>query len=754
MKTLVVGGGPAGLYYGILARKLDPSHEVEVFERNALGDTFGWGVVFSDQTLGALQEADPESFAEIEQSFAYWNDIDVFIGDACVRSTGHGFCGLARKRLLEILERRAVALGVKVHHDVEIDDVEALRASCDLLLASDGVNSRIRERYAASFGPSVDWRKCKFAWLGMDTPFPAFTFLFRENEHGVFSVHAYPFDAERSTFIVECREETYRAAGLDRLDEDGIIAYMEALFAEDLAQAGGPNGPARLLRNRTFWRTFPTVRNASWRHENVLLVGDAAHTAHFSIGSGTKLAMEDAIALVAALRDHPGAPIATVLDAYEAARRPEVERIQTSAQTSLEWFEHLGRYIRQDPLTFAFSLLTRSKRITYGELNTRDPALVARVRTQWGAPPAFAPLRIREVELPNRIVVSPMCQYSAVDGRVDDWHLVHLGSRAVGGAGLVIAEATGVSPDGRISLGCAGLWNEAHAAAWKRVVDFVHARSSAKIGIQLAHAGRKGATGLPWEDGGAPLPPEQAWELLAPSPVAYDARSQVPRAMDRADMDRVRDAFVRSTELAEAAGFDVVEVHLAHGYLLNTFLSALSNHRTDEYGGDVHGRLRFPLEVVRAVRAAWPAHKPLFARISATEWAPGGLTDEERIVLANALTEAGVDLIDCSAGGVVPYQKPVYGRMFQVPFSDQIRHEAGAADGQRKPAGVRTMAVGNVQNVDQAHTIVGSGRADLVAIARGHLADPYLALHAAAEEGHDVAWPPQYLAAKPSRRKG
>lgn len=743
MRSAVIGGGPAGLYYGILVRKLDPTHEVTIWERNRLGDTFGWGVVFSDQTLGTLEAADPESYREIAASFAYWRDIDIWLGDRHLRSTGHGFCGLRRTRLLEILERRAVELGCVVHHEREVDEFEPLLADYDLVLAADGVNSRVRTRYADTFQPAVDWRKCKFIWLGCDRAFPAFTFLFRENDAGLFQVHAYPFDARTSTFIVECREEVWRRAGLEQADEAASIAYFERLFADDLRGA-------RLLGNRSPWRTFPTIRCARWWHRNLVIAGDAAHTAHFSIGSGTKLAMEDIIALVDTLKASPGLPVPAVLERYDAARRPEVERLQAAAQTSLEWFENSARYAGFDLPTFAFSLLTRSKRITWDDLSQRDPGLMATVSANWKAKhggtgvPAFTPLTLRGVTLPNRLVVSPMCQYSAVDGLANDWHLVHLGSRAVGGAGLVFAEATAVSPEGRITPGCAGIWSEAHARAWARVVDFVHAHSEARIGLQLAHAGRKGACARPWE-GDLPLPAGEAWETLAPSAIPFAPGWPTPRAMDRADLDRVRAAFARAAELADRAGFDVVELHMAHGYLLSTFLSALSNHRTDGYGGDIHGRLRFPLEVVRAVRAAWPAEKPLFVRISATEWAPGGLTDAERLEIARAFAAEGVDVVDCSGGGVVPWQKPVYGRMFQVPFADLLRNEGG----------VRTMAVGNVQDVDQANTILAAGRADLVAMARAHLADPYLAMHAAARYELDEApWPRPYRAARPGRRKG
>ncbi len=743
MNIVIVGGGPAGLYFGLLMKLQDPGHRVRIFERNRAGDTFGWGVVFSDQTLGIFAHADPTSHAEIRANFAYWNDIDVHWKGEVVRSTGHGFCGLARVKLLEILERRAVALGCEVQHEVEVDDLDAF-ADADLILAADGVNSRIRSRHADHFQPDIDWRRCKFAWLGTDKRLDAFTFFFRENAAGLFQVHAYPFDATTSTFIVECREEVWRRAGLDEADEAATVRYFEALFAEDL-------GPHRLLANGSAWRTFPTVRNARWVKDNIVLVGDAAHTAHFSIGSGTRLAMEDAVVLAEAFASRPGEAVPTVLAAYEAARRPDVARLQTSAQTSLEWFENSARYRDLAPLPFTFSLMSRSKRLTWDELAKRDTDLMRDVRDEWSRTrgttatvPVFTPLTLRGLTLPNRIVVSPMCQYSAIDGVPDDWHLVHLGSRAMGGAGLLVCEATGISPDGRITPGCTGLWSPAQLAGWKRIVDFVHAGSQARIGLQIGHAGRKAACGVPWE-GGAPLPSHEAWPLLAPSALPYGPHSQVPIAMTDADRARVLEDFIRAASLAEEAGFDLLELHMAHGYLLSSFISALTNHRTDAYGGSIERRMRFPVEVAEAVRRVWPAHKPLAARISATEWAPGGLNDPERVVIAQMLAASGVDILDCSAGGVVPEQRPVYGRMFQVPFSDQIRHEAG----------VRTMTVGNIVDADQCNTILAAGRADLCVLARAHLANPYLTLHAAEKYGHDEQfWPNQYLAAKPRSRKG
>jgi anthraniloyl-CoA monooxygenase len=762
MRVEIIGGGPAGLYFGILLKLRDPQHDVRIWERNATGETFGWGVVFSAQTLGHFDEADPVTAAEIRENFAWWDDIDVFVRDEHVRSSGHEFCGLARVTLLEILVRRATQLGCVIADGTDVDDAtfDQLRSTSDLVVAADGVNSRIRARFSDVFQPVVDPRRCRFTWLGTDVRLPAFTFLFEENEHGLFQVHAYPFVAEgadpingaRSTFIVECTEEVWRRAGLDTASEQAVLAYLHALFGRHLH--GG-----KLLTNRSLWRSFPNVRCGRWAFENVVLVGDAVHTAHFSIGSGTKLAMEDVIALDAALAGTSDVPAA--LQQYEQTRRPEVERLQTSAQTSLEWFEHSARYMQHSVNRLTFGLMTRSKRITWDELKKRDPTFVQAVRDEWCAEhgvsprdPIHTPLQLRGLTLPNRIVVSPMCQYSADDGVPNDWHLVHLGSRLLGGAGLVFTEATAVSPEGRITPGCTGLWNEEQADAWRRIVRFAHQQCAARgedgvtrpaIGVQLGHAGRKASCALPWVRNGAPLTEaEGPWQVWGPMAEPYDDASPTPHAMTRADMLQVCDDFVAAATRAAAIGFDVLELHCAHGYLLNTFLSALTNRREDAWGGSLENRLRFPLEVVAAVRAVWPADRPLAVRISATEWTPGGMTDAERTVLVRALSDAGVDLIDCSAGGVVPQQRPVYGRMFQVPFADQVRNEGN----------IRSMAVGNIQTADQANTILAAGRADLVAMARGHLADPYFGLHAAGSSGFDAPWPVQYRAAAPRVRKG
>lgn len=747
MRIACIGGGPGSLYFSILMKKAFPDAEIVVTERNRPDDTFGWGVVFSDETLGHFEKADPETYAAIRASFAYWSDIDTWVGGRRVRSSGHGFCGLSRKRLLEVFHARARALGVELRFQQEVSGPAAF-PDADLVVAADGVHSGVRTAWQDRFRPTIRWGKCRFSWLGTTKPLDAFTFVFRENEHGLFAVHAYPFEKGLSTWIVECREETWKRAGLDRADDAETVAYVERLFADHLEGH-------RVLPNRSVWRVFPEVRCERWHVGNVVLLGDAVHTAHFSIGSGTKLAMEDAIALVDAFRAHGTADVERVLATYEARRRPEVERLQRSAATSQAWFEDVARWREQDPETFVFNLMTRSLRIGWDNLARRDPALVERVRAAFAAregvaagplgtvpPPLFAPLTLRGLTLQNRVVVSPMCQYSAVDGRPGDWHLVHLGSRAVGGAGLVMAEATAVEPAGRITPGCTGLWDEAQVDGWRRVTDFVHAHSAAKIGLQIGHAGRKASCAVPWE-GGQPLVGDRAWPVVGPSPVPFLPDGPVPVALDRAGMDRVVTAFVAAADRAQRAGFDVLELHMAHGYLLSSFLSPLSNRRTDAFGGPLEHRLRFPLEVLEAVRATWPADRPLFVRISASDWMPdgSGTTDAEAVEVARALAAAGCDVVDVSSAGNVRESQPRYGRMYQVPFADRIRHEAK----------VRVMAVGGIETADHVNTVLAAGRADLVAIARAHLRDPYLTMAAGAAYGvHGAPWPRQYLAARPA----
>ncbi|MGH7565781.1 MAG: FAD-dependent monooxygenase, partial [Gemmatimonadota bacterium] len=672
------------------------------------------------------------------RAFFHWDDIDVHYKGEVLSSTGHGFSGLERRALLEILAGRCQALGAELSFESEIEAPERL-TDADLVVGADGVNSTIRERWRRVFQPTIDLRPNKFVWLGTTHPFPAFKFYFKYDASGLWRVHAYRYSDDRSTFIVETTDETLARSGLEDRPEADTLAFCEELFATEL------DGHA-LIANRSVWRSFPTLTCGAWSHENVVLIGDAAHTAHFSVGSGTKLAMEDAIALVAALGAHASVPAA--LAAYQEERRPLVASLQRAAKASLVWFEGTERYMETEPIQFAFNLLTRSLRITHEDMKTRDPAFTARV-DRWFAeraaeqsgvdvpldpppPPLFTPYRIRELLLPNRVVVSAMCQYSAEDGTPNDWHFVHLGSRAIGGAGLVMAEMTDVSAEGRISPGCAGLYRDEHVEGWKRIVDFVHAYSHAAIGIQLGHAGRKGSTRLAWEGADEPLA-EGGWEVLAPSPIPWAEANPVPRAMERADMDAVIHDHVRAAERADAAGFDLLEVHMAHGYLLATFISPLTNRREDGYGGSVADRMRFPLEVLDAVRAAW-LKKPLSVRISAVDWAPGGQEIEDSLEVARLLKAHDVDLVDVSAGQTVPFAKPRYGRQFQTPFSDRIRHEVR----------VPTMAVGNISSFMDVNTILAAGRADLCALARAHLWDPYWARNAAWRMGYALPWPDPY----------
>ncbi len=753
MKIACIGGGPGGLEFAILMKTRWPDAEVVVHERNKADDTFGWGVVFSDETLDNVRVADPQTVAAIERNFVRWEDIDTTVrGDKTV-STGHGFCGVSRKVLLQELHARCHELKVELKFESVIGSIDEL-SDCDLIVAADGVNSEVREQHAAAFKPTVEMGKCRFAWFGTDLDLEAFTFLFVESPDGLFMVHAYPFqkgDENRGTWIVECHEETWRAAGLDTATEEESIAYCQKLFKKWLGKKHS------LLGNRSVWRQFPTVVNEKWHTKNLVLLGDAAHTAHFSIGSGTKLAMEDAIALANAFGDpkerKKPLPVDEALPAYQEARYVDVLKTQKAAQTSLEWFENAQRYLKQKPLRFTFNLLTRSKRITYDNLALRDPELVEAVARDFakraGAkirkndavlPPAFTPLSLRELELDNRIVVSPMCQYSASDGRINDWHLVHYGSRAIGGAGLVITEMTDVSESGRITRGCAGLWGDDHVVAWRRVVDFVRENSNAAIGVQLAHAGRKGSSFHPWEGPDVPLTGEDAWETMAPSALAWDEGWPVPKEMARLEMDKVLDQFVHSVKLAEECGFDLVELHMAHGYLLSSFLSPMSNQRDDEYGGSLENRARYPLEVFAACRDVWPNSKPMAVRISATDWlGDEGFTAAEAVEFSTMLQAAGCDLIDVSTAGNTPRSKPIYGRMYQAPYAELIRHEVG----------IPTMAVGAILGADHANTLLGAGRCDLTALGRPHLREPYLALGAATRYGIEVEWPGQYLLGKP-----
>ena len=752
MRIAVVGGGPGGLYFSALAKQLDPTHEITVWERNAPDDTFGFGVVFSDETLGGIEHADERIYAKMADQFARWDDIDIHYRNTVHTSGGQGFAAMSRKELLHILQKRCQELGVDVRFRTPAPDVDDLSAQYDLVIASDGINSAIRTRHAESFQPSLDRRNNKFMWLGTDKVFEAFEFIICHTPHGIMQIHGYPFGDQGSTFIVEMHEDVWRNAGFDVFadrefapgeNDEKSIALVRELFADIL-------DGHEVLANNSKWINFTTVRNESWRHENIVLIGDAAHTAHFSIGSGTKLAMEDALALVACL--HENDSLTAGLDAYESERRPVVLSVQRAAQASLEWFESIAHYTDQEPAQFAFNLLTRSRRITYDNLRLRDPGFADDIdrwyTTDQNAPsgdvrpPMFYPYRIKEVEIPNRIMVSSMDMYSAVDGVPGDFHLVHLGSKALGGAGLVMSEMVCVSPEGRITPGCTGLYTAEQETSWTQIVDFIHTRSQAKIGVQLGHSGRKGSTKLMWEGIDNPLD-EGNWDLIAPSALPYGPDSHTPREVSEAELDTIEAQFVDAAAAAARAGFDVLELHCAHGYLLSSFLSPLSNTRTDQYGGSLENRLRYPLRVFDAIKAAWPADRPLSVRISATDWVEGGNTIDNAVAIARAFAEHGADIINVSSGQVVKHEKPAFGRSYQTPFADRIRNEVGADHP------VAIVAVGAISSYDDANSVLLAGRADLVAIGRAHLYNPHWTLHAAAEQGYTgpgVTWPNQFAA--------
>ncbi len=747
MKALCLGGGPAGLYFAISLKLRQPDAQVTVLERNRPDDTFGWGVVLSDETLDNLEANDPVSAAEIRANFAYWDDIALYHQGQKLVSTGHGFCGIGRKKLLLLLQARARELGIELKFETDVDSASAYMDDYDIIVASDGLNSKTRTEFAGAFKPDIDVRKCHFVWLGTHQKFDdAFTFIFKKTEHGWIWVHAYQFDDDTATFLVECGPETYENFGFDRMTQQESIATLEEVFAEYL-------GGHSLMTNANHirgsaWIRFPRVLCEKWHHKNVVLMGDAAASAHFSIGSGTKLAVESAVALAELVTTEP--TLERAFERYQEERRLEVLRLQSAARNSLEWFEDVERYLDLDPVQLNYSLLTRSQRISHENLRQRDPDWLRSAegwfQSQAGVGPnepvrvpMFAPFRLRGMDLKNRVVVSPMAQYKAVDGCPTDWHFVHYAERAKGGAGLVYTEMTCVSPTGRITPGCPGLYAPEHEAAWRRLVDFVHAETQAKICCQIGHSGRKGSTQLGWEEMDAPLK-DGNWELISASPIPWSAKNAVPREMTRADMDAVTAEFVAATQMSERAGFDMIELHAAHGYLISSFISPVSNRREDEYGGSLENRMRYPLEVFRAMRAAWPEDKPMSVRISANDWVgEDGVTPDEAVEIARLFEAAGADIIDVSAGQTSKQARPVYGRMFQTPFSDRIRNEAKIA----------TMAVGNIYEADHVNSILLAGRADLVCLARPHLADPYWTLHAGAQIGDRLEhWPAPYEAGR------
>ena len=756
MKIVCIGGGPAGLYFALLMKKQNPEHQITVVERNRPYDTFGWGVVFSDATMQSMRKWDPETAATIEDAFNHWDDIELVFKGRKIRTTGHGFVGIGRKKMLNILQDRCVELGVELVFEHEVTGDEEF-PDADLIISSDGVNSRIRNKYADVFQPDMVVRPNRFIWLGTTKAFEAFTFDFRRTEHGWFQAHIYRFDDNTSTFIVETTDEVFQAHGIDKMDQDQSIAFCEKLFAETL-DGHRLMTNARHLRGSA-WLNFGRLICGKWSHFNgnshVVLMGDSAHTAHFAIGSGTKLAIDDAIELTNQfnIAGHDAKNIPAVLEAYEEVRRVDVARIQNAARNAMEWFEVVGtRYADTlEPEQFMYSMLTRSQRISHENLRLRDKDWLEGYE-RWFAeragapaqpngkpiPPMFTPYRIRGLTLNNRVIVSPMAMYSAKDGMPNDFHLVHLGSRAMGGAALVFPEMICVSPDARITPGCLGLWNEEQKEGYRRLVDFVHNDTPAKIGIQLGHAGRKGATKVAWE--GTDQPVEQGgWPLISASAIPYLPHSDVPRAATKEDLERIKADFVQATKWADEVDFDILELHCAHGYLLSSFLSPLTNLRDDDYGGDHAGRAKYPLEVFHAIRAVWPEEKPISVRLSTNDWYEGGNTPEDAAIFAAMFKEAGADLIDCSSGQVVKQEKQVFGRMWQTPFSDKIRNEVQ----------VPTIAVGAISEADHANSVIAAGRADLCAIARPHLADPSFVMHEAAKVGYSgQVWPKQYYASR------
>lgn len=741
MKISVIGGGPGGLYFAILAKKQWPDWTINVFERNRADDTFGFGVVFSDQTLGFLDEYDNASYESIRRSFAYWDDVDVHYNGHVLRCAGNGFCGCSRLTLLQLLHERATSLGVELHFEHEIKGEQSLPDS-DLIVAADGLASLIRTKYQDEFGTEIITRSNYFCWLGSTRPLDAFKYFFRETEHGIIVMHAYQYESGRSTWVCEMQPQTWEAFGFGSMDEDDYARKLESIFSAEL-------DGHKFIVNRSLWRQFPEIRNSTWVKDNIVLLGDAQHTAHFSIGSGTKLAMESAIALFNSLKRNGN--VEAALAAFDVERRPDVEITQHAADVSLAWFETMDEHWDVEPEKFAFQVMSRSKQITYENLRLRDPKFVERVEAGFiqaqrndgytiesGTPPMFAPYRLRELSLVNRVVMSPMAQYSATDGMPGDWHLVHYGSRAIGGAGLIYTEMTCPSPEARITPGCTGLWTDEQRDAWARVVNFVHEQTKAKVCMQIGHAGRKGSTHLGWDGMDLPLESNN-WPLVSASALPYREESAIPAELDLATMDEIKQQFVAATRRADAAGFDMVEMHAAHGYLLASFISPLTNHRGDEFGGDIDARMRYPLDVFRAMRSAFPPHKPMSVRLSAADWSPGGITENDLIRACELLKEAGVDAINVSTGQTVSDDKPVYGRMFQVSFADKVKHRVG----------IPVIVAGNITNADQVNTILLSGRADLVALARPHLSHPHFVLEAAARYGYtDQFWPNPYLSGK------
>lgn len=735
MKITVIGGGPGGLYFSILTKKAMPSCEIDVYEQNKPDDSFGFGVVFSDETLGEFLTRDTESYELIRSKFAYWDDIVVARDGEQVSVAGNGFCGCSRKTLLQLLHQRCKEEGVNLHFEANITNLNQFKDS-DIIVACDGIGSSIRTQFESDFETKVELKKNKFVWMGSTKPLDAFTYFFRSTPKGAFVAHTYQYEEGMSTWIFECSPQTWENFGFDTFNEEDTTQKLQEIFKEELDGHG-------LITNKSHWRQFPHVTNGKWYKDNIVLLGDAKATAHYSIGSGTKLAMECAIALSDAIVENPNNfPVA--FENYEKARRNRVEMIQYAANVSLDWFENMDRHMQHPFYQFSFGCMTRSKKVTFENLSIRDKSYTNKVLKEFNdinqdvtpsaveVPAAFSKFKLRDLELQNRIVMSAMGQYSAENGLVNDWHLMHYGNRAIGGLGLIIAEMTAVSETGRITLGCTGIYSKNQIVEWKKITNFIHQNSSAKIGIQLGHSGRKGATKKPWET----VDLQDKWNLISASPIAFNENSPTPKEMTLEDMNTITEQFVQATINANEAGFDMIELQAHHGFLLASFLSPLTNIRTDEFGGSVENRLKFPMRVFKAMRNAFPKDKPMSVRISATDWAENGISEEDVFTIATAFKEAGADIINVSTGNTVAHQKPQVGRMWQTPFSDAVRNTVH----------IPTITTGYIQDIDQINTIILNGRADLVALGRPLLLDPNFVRNAQAYEDYRASdIPKQYM---------
>ncbi|RTY93648.1 FAD-dependent monooxygenase [Flavobacterium sp. GT3R68] len=733
MKIAVIGGGPGGLYFSILTKKAMPDCQIDVYERNKADDSFGFGVVFSDETLGEFLTRDTESYKLIRSKFAYWDDIAVARDGDIVSISGNGFCGCSRKTLLQLLQQRCTEVGVNLHFEANIDDVSKLEA--DIIVASDGIGSQIRTQFENDFGTKIELKKNRFVWLGSTKPLDAFTYFFRSTPFGMIVAHSYQYEEGMSTWIFECSDETWQKAGFEVTNEEDTIRKISEFFKEEL-------DGHKLISNKSHWRQFPAITSDKWHKDNIVLLGDAKATAHYSIGSGTKLAMECAISLSDAIVDNKS-DILAAFEQYEKARRNRVEMIQHAANVSLDWFENMDRNSQHDFMQFAFGVMTRSKKVTFENLAIRDASFPQKVLSDFNlkngtdknTPAAFTPFQLREMQLNNRIVMSGMGQYSAENGLVSDWHLLHYGARAIGGVGLILTEMTAISNTGRITLGCAGIYTKEQVIAWKKIIDCIHNNSQAKIGIQLGHSGRKGATLKPWDGVGKPM--DEPWKLLSASPIPFNEKMAAPREMTLKDMDQITSEFVQAAKNADEAGFDMIELQAHHGFLLASFLSPLTNIRTDEFGGNITNRLKFPLRVFTEIRNFFPDRKPMAVRISASDWAENGISEADVLTICEAFKNAGADIINVSSGNTVSNQKPQMGRMWQTPFSDMVRNTVH----------IPTITTGYIQDIDQINTILLNGKADLVALGRPLLLDPNFVRNAQAYEQFQVTdIPKQYQA--------